>query len=720
MGKHERKRFFAARYPLSARLVIVAAVALIAATVGGMADQAQATPVAVAVSATTNLVDGQTVDVSLTGIPNGSTYVVVQCGPPAIQIVLKQEKSGDTNPEDGCEPQQNTLLFSQNSTSIQGQLQLRAKINAAVGTIDCTKVQCFIAFFPAAGGSGLQLVNISFASDACAAPGSCALGDAPGVAGRATPALPDPNGAPATIATASAGSPVSLTRTAGVAGDLSPAGSESGPAIGPLEQLAAPSTAVTGEGMVRLTLAAPGTDWGTNVPTSVVVDVSIDGGTTQQMVLFRGATPFVYAGFTGPLTTGDHSVTVAVDTALSQTGSQSPTVDVHDVQLQVVAPDNPLYRAFAYAPVMYGRSTSAIHDTPLLQYARSSPLGAGVTSLDYTEVFTHEDTGTAFVPMFESGAWGRMSDIESYFSLSVQADGTPSGPTFFSGNVPDDYPDTQNAIAETDVAFTGNWDGNHPIVRDATGNNDFSQVGTTPFRFQQAPVAPPASGRPREAVMDTNPWTYHVMGDEIARWYTNFTTNAAVPEQGDARQYAYIELHASGSGVTALGVDVQLDGDPTWYGNDFGSGYSLAGTGTSRTVVKLPLDWEAHTVTGVRIRVFPTSATSSVQVSSITIGELDQNWNFNQVVLPVPTIVDGFMFQATAPTTTTTTSTTTTSTTSTSTTIPREPSTSVAPTAPPGSTSTTMPSTPTTAGSRSADNLAQPATAVTAAPTFTG
>ena len=689
---------------------------LLAATAGGIAGSAQADVPPPTISATTNLVDGQVVDVSLTDVPSGSTYVVVECGPAAIQIVLKQWKTGNVNPEDGCEPQQNTLLFSQNSTSIKGQLQLRAMINAAADPHDCTKGGCFIAFFPAAGGSGLQLVNISFAPDACTAPGSCALGDAPGIAGRTAPAPPGPNGAPATISTATAGTPVTLMRTAGVAGDLTPAGSESGPAIGPLTQLSAPSPVVTGEGMVRLTLAAPGTDWGTNVPTSVVVDVSIDGGTTQQMVLFRGATPFVYAGFTGPLTTGAHSVTIAVDTALSQTGSQPPAVDVHDVQLQVVAPDNPSYRAFTYAPVIYGRSTSAIHDTPLLQYAKSSTSGAGVTSLDYTEVFTHEDTGTAFVPMFESGAWGRMSDIESYFSLSVQADGTPSGPTFFSGNVPDDYPDNQNAIAETDVAFSGNWDGNHPIVRDATGNNDFSQVGTTAFRFQQAPVAPPPAGRPREAVMDANPWTYHVMGDEVARWYTNFTTDAAAPEQGDARQYAYVELHASGAGVTALGVDIQLDGDPTWYGNDFGSGYSLAGTGSSRTVVKLPLDWDTHTITGVRIRVFPQSSAPSVQVSSITVGALDQNWNFSQAALPPATIVAGFLFQATEPTTTTTT----TSTTSTSTTIPQGPSTSVGPTSLPGLISTTIPSTTSAVESRPAANSVQPAMAITAEPTFTG
>ena len=87
-----------------------------------------------------------------------------------------------------------------------------------------------------------------------------------------------------------------------------------------------------------------------------------------------------------------------------------------------------------------------------------------------------------------------------------------------------------------DKPFSGTWWGHHPVLRDATGNNDFSDKGTTPFRFQLAPVAAPAAGDP-DAVMDANPFTYQVMADEVARWYGDTSTNANSPEPGQAEQY---------------------------------------------------------------------------------------------------------------------------------------------------------------------------------------
>ena len=67
-------------------------------------------------------------------------------------------------------------------------------------------------------------------------------------------------------------------------------------------------------------------------------------------MLFRGASPFVYAGFTGPLTTGTHTVTVTPDAGLSVIDGPPLQVELHDAELEVVAPDNPSYLAHAYAP----------------------------------------------------------------------------------------------------------------------------------------------------------------------------------------------------------------------------------------------------------------------------------------------------------------------------------------------------------------------------------
>lgn len=650
----------------------------------------------VALSASTGLVDGQTVDVSVSGMAHGITYLVVECGPAAITILSQHLPGGDINPEDGCEHQQNTVLFTADRTDATGSLTLRTVLDTAVGTVDCRVESCFVAFFALAGGGGIHLVNLSFAAGACDAPGSCGTGVQPGIAGRPAPAPADATPAPPVLATATAGAPVTVTRGAFVAGDLTPVGSVTGAVTGPFGQPTPPPTSVSGEGIVRLDLAAPGTDWGANAPSAVVADVTVDGGTAQQIVLFRGATPFVYAGGVGALSTGTHSVTIAVDAALSRTGTTTPTIDVHDVQLQVVTPDNSRYPAVLHAPIVFGRSTTALHDTPLLEYASSST-GGSTTHLGYTMVFSHENAGTAFVPFMESAVWGRMTDIESFFSLVAAADGTPSGATYFSGSTPVGYPDTLNAIDEQDVPFTGAWDGRHPLVRVATGNNDFSDVGTTAFRLRPVPVAPPPAGRPREAVMDANPWTYRVMGDEVARWYRNVTTDPLLPEQGDARQYASVEVSLSGPGITSMAVDLQLDGEPTWYASDFGGGYPMGGSGTSRTTVKLPTDWMQHTITAVRVRVFPASAAPTATVTGLRLFGLDQQWGFHELRVPAPNVTGGFLFTPVAP--------------------------SVPPSSPPPTSPVTTAGNPPSvqaAGGSATVGQAPPATAMLARPTFTG
>jgi len=53
---------------------------------------------------------------------------------------------------------------------------------------------------------------------------------------------------------------------------------------------------------------------------------------------------------------------------------------------------------------MYGRSTSALHDVPLLTYADVSPAGAGASLVSYVVVWSHEDAGTGFLPFVE---WAR-------------------------------------------------------------------------------------------------------------------------------------------------------------------------------------------------------------------------------------------------------------------------------------------------------------------------
>ena len=359
----------------------------------------------------------------------------------------------------------------------------------------------------------------------------------------------------------------------------------------------------------------------------------------QQFVLFSGASPFVYAAFVGPIRSADaYSLTISVEPPAGQGGlsqvatGTKPQVDLLASQLELVAPSNPQYLAYAYAPVLYGRSTSALHDVPLLAYASMGPAAGGGNQLTYVIVWSHEDAGTGFLPFLEWGTWGRMTDIENAISFTVKPDGSVSDARYLWGGEPlVGFPDSQSALKEVDKPFAGTWWGHHPVIRDATGNNDFSDEGTTPFRFQLAPVAAPAPGHARDAVMDANPFTYQVMSNEVARWYADTATSPTSPEPGKASQYALVDLNTTGKGVSSVAVDVQLAGYPGWFQSDFGWGYPLVSAGHVRTVVKLPLDWSAHPVTGVRVAVEPPSAAGGVTVRALHIERFT-----GTAVVPVP------------------------------------------------------------------------------------
>ena len=86
-------------------------------------------------------------------------------------------------------------------------------------------------------------------------------------------------------------------------------------------------TPVSGEGLLRLALEAPGTSWGPGPASSTVVDATLTDLTThqigpkQQFVLFWGSAPFIYAAFVGPVRSTDvYSLTISVEPPAAQGG----------------------------------------------------------------------------------------------------------------------------------------------------------------------------------------------------------------------------------------------------------------------------------------------------------------------------------------------------------------------------------------------------------------
>jgi hypothetical protein len=643
-------------------VVVLGALSLLGAEMPAATAAPAAVVAALTVTPSSGLVDNETVSVVVTGVSPGTTYVAVECDPTAFTLL-----AGGASPADACEARHNSVITVDAGGVAATTLQPQAVLTTSLGRSDCRAEQCFIAVesLHSTGGPAILLQDITFTAGACDQRGSCtppddawdpSLGNAASTittsgGGRATARV----AARATARVAVPGHPVTVPVTAGQAGDLTLADAVTGPYQSGFPAPIVPSAPLSGEGLLRLALAAPHTSWGAPHPSSVVVDATLTDLTTsttvgtQQFVLFAGSSPFTYAGFTGPVTTAHrYQVSVVAEPSHTQgglswpAGASAPRVIVADSQLEVVDPSNPQYLAMSYAPVMFGRSTSALHDVPLLVDAAATPTAGGATQLSYTFIWSHEDAGTGFVPFLEWGTWGRMTDIENAISFTVAADGSTSAASYlWGGEPPTGFPDSQGALQEVDEPFTGLWDGHHPVLRDATGNNDFSVTGTTPFRFQLAPVPGPTPGQTRESVMDAHPFTYRISGQEVARWYQDISTDPRSPEPGDARQYATIDLDASGSGVSSLAVELQLAGDPTWYASDDHSGYPANGTGHYRTVVKLPVGWQSGSITGVRVQVYPPSATASVRVSSLEALALQPDWSLTTPSIPTPTVVAG-------------------------------------------------------------------------------
>ncbi|MGZ8752909.1 MAG: hypothetical protein ACXW1S_07995, partial [Acidimicrobiia bacterium] len=182
-----------------------------------------------------------------------------------------------------------------------------------------------------------------------------------------------------------------------------------------------PAEPLAGEGKLQLQMSAPGTSWVDAANTSVVVEVAVDGGTPQTFVLFAGAAPHVYTGFTGPLSTGSHDVAVSVRPDLSVTAG-TPSVLVQSLELVVIPPTDSGYAALAHAPVLYGRGVNAHSDTPLFGYAESTSQGDG-TRIAYTTTWSNEDAGTGVAPILLWGGYGRTTDIETTVIVNLDASG---------------------------------------------------------------------------------------------------------------------------------------------------------------------------------------------------------------------------------------------------------------------------------------------------------
>jgi hypothetical protein len=393
----------------------------------------------------------------------------------------------------------------------------------------------------------------------------------------------------------------------------------------------------------------------------VVVDVSVDRGTSQQILLFDGAEPFAYEGFIGKTSSGSHCVTIALRRDLSHTALDQPGVDVYSISLSLVPTSSSAYLLETHAPVLYGRSISAKGDTPLVTYGQSKADPDGTTTdLSYTVIWTHEDMGDGSVPPYEWGRWGRVSDIETVLNERVSPAGRVLSADYLScgceaiPGYPDSAIDRSAAGGETYKPYPLSRGApgmdDHIAIRDATGNNDVSPYGTTPYRFQQSLVASPGPGQSREVAMDNNPWSYRVSGEEVSREATSSTDPRSLLA-GVYPQYLIVDIEAAAEGTSSIAVEVQLAGDPSWYSNDYAQAtapgppttYPFFNGGHRRTVIKLPVGWHGKAITALRLRLNARAGAtpSLVGTPAIDLVEVSPSYTISHPSFPPPVVVTG-------------------------------------------------------------------------------
>ncbi|MGI8505593.1 MAG: neocarzinostatin apoprotein domain-containing protein [Solirubrobacteraceae bacterium] len=576
-------------------LVIVVALAVAGLGVD-LAPAAAAGPALVVSPAPSALRDGQTVSVAGSGFAPRSAVAVVQCS-------IRAASDGP----DFCNERFVTVAPANVNGSFAARLRVHPVIRTASGTVNCRTTVCLLGAENLGQRSQLAVSALHFAPGKPLTPAPRGHERRPAVPRRGVAGVARP------------GAPARLSTLAALAGRIS--GGRIGAVTGSPSR-GVPRHAVRGEGLLELTMSAPGTTWASSRDTSVVVQASVDGGQSQTVVLFAGARPFTYEGFTGPLSTGRHRVIVTVSSALSLTRDVVPTAVVRRARLLVVGRHNAAYRALAYAPVLYDRHVVARSDTPQLTYATVSRQPGGAERISYVVTWSNEDAGTGFVPFLLWGGYGRMSDIESAISLTVDRRGAIHDPIYLAcTKCGPAFPEDRTALDETDTGFHGQYFAHHPILRVSTGNNDFSDRGRTRFRFQQALAAPPRAGETREGAMDRNPWTYGITDQEVKREREDFSTNSLSPAPGDARQYLIVALDCLVHDVSAVGVDLRLAGSSRIYSNDFTTTYPLYDGGQGRTAVKVPLSLVDRRITMLRLRLQSASPDPTIIVRRISVLE---------------------------------------------------------------------------------------------------
>jgi len=323
------------------------------------------------------------------------------------------------------------------------------------------------------------------------------------------------------------------------------------------------------EALLDLTAIAPGTSWRVAGSEAATVTVLLDGNYHQDLILHSGHRKFTYQVILGRVAAGEHKLRIELNPKLTAAGARDVRID--DARVTLVGRDDPRFAGIANAPILYARTNTIgkFSDIPLLMYYERID-----GTLRYTAIFSNEDGGTQTSALMSR--WGRTTDIEWVIETRLEKKiGVPSS--------------TFQGVNHVTTIFSGRMEADHPLLRVASDNNNFSDVGVTGVRFTLNPIEVDLSRSSREDVMDKYPWTWQVMAEEMLREGKLTDERTLGKRIADLRNYLYLDAESEQKNGGAISFAVKLKNDPVWYNSDQGIGsYRIDRSGFYRTTIRLP------------------------------------------------------------------------------------------------------------------------------------
>ena len=329
--------------------------------------------------------------------------------------------------------------------------------------------------------------------------------------------------------------------------------------------------------------ASTNTNWSLNNSESSTLVVSIDGeweNYNQDIVLYAGNTNHDYYVSLGYLDQGEHTIEFKFDYNKSSMGAENINIEsanIVDIESIDMDPD-----ILLHSPILYGRdllswNESTHTDIPIIMSHYVSDYGCNKT-IEYHIIFSNEDSRVGLGLADLMFNYGRTTDIEWIYRVDLDCDGEIINEEF-------------QGASHTTTDFLGNKIGKHPILKNATLNCNFTDIGTSNYKFFLVPVEQQAYGT-RQILMDEHPWSYRIMGEELINENRyEETPNPGTLNMSDVRNYIYIEYEGTDSFSNFnISFGISFFNDCQQYFNnhqidEFSSTYA---NGVHRTSIELP------------------------------------------------------------------------------------------------------------------------------------